>query len=122
VDEWTVARHLDGKPAEIVALYQRFIAVVEAIGPFTYTVAKTAIVLKGERRGFAGLYVGTTSLDGHLDLQRRATDAHIRRSVPYTKRLFVNYFRITTVDQLDDGLAALLAEAYAVGQGAHLAG
>jgi hypothetical protein len=28
--EWTVGRHLAGKPAEIVALYHRFIALAEA--------------------------------------------------------------------------------------------
>jgi hypothetical protein len=57
-DEWTVERHLKGKPAEIVALYNRFVELAEACGPFTYAVAKTAITLKGSRRGFAGASLG----------------------------------------------------------------
>jgi hypothetical protein len=119
-DTWTVQRHVDGKPPDIVALYHRFIELVESCGPFTYTVAKTAIALKGERRGFASIVIGGKSLDGTIDLQRAADDPRIRRAAPYTKRLIVNYFRITDPAQLDDGFAALLREAYAVGQGAHL--
>jgi hypothetical protein len=39
---------------------------------------------------------------------------------PYTKRLFVHHFRITSEAQLDDELAGWVREAYAVGQGFHL--
>jgi hypothetical protein len=56
--EWTVERHLLGKPPEVIALYHRFIELAEACGPFTYAVAKSAITLKGTRRGFAGAVPG----------------------------------------------------------------
>ena len=62
------------------------------------------------------------ALDGYLDLQRQVTDPRIRRSAPYTKKLFVHQFRVTSLDQLDDQFAGWVAEAYAVGQGAHLSG
>jgi hypothetical protein len=122
VDEgvWTVARHLQGKPPEIVELYTCLIGLVERCGPFTYSVAKTAITLKGERRGFAGLAPKAASLDGYLDLQRQVSDPRIRRSSPYTKRLYVHQFRVTSRDQLDETFAGWLEEAYQVGQGAHL--
>jgi hypothetical protein len=120
IDEWTVERHLAGKPAEIVELYDRFIDLVAACGPFTYAVAKTAITLKGVRRGFAGVALGATALDGHFDLMRRVEDPRIRRSSPYTKRLFVHQFRVVSLGQLDDEFGGWLAEAYEVGQGAHL--
>ncbi|MFI7020095.1 DUF5655 domain-containing protein [Streptomyces sp. NPDC050164] len=117
---WTVERHLLGKPDEIIALYHRFIGLAEACGPFTYSVAKTAITLKGSRRGFAGAGLAPGYLGGYLDLQRRIEDPRIRRSAPYTKRLFVHHFRITSMDELDDEFAGWLREAYEVGQGAHL--
>ena len=117
---WTVERHLTGKPAEVVALYERFIALAARCGPFTYAVAKTAITLKGSRRGFAGAAPGAAWLDGYFDLQRQVVGPQVRRSTPYTKRLFVHQFRVTHLDQLDDGFAAWIAEAYEVGQGAHL--
>lgn len=119
-DEWTVDRHLHGRPDEIVALYHRFIELAEACGPFTYSVAKTAITLKGTRRGFAGTSLRDKALGGYLDLQRRVEDARIVRSAPYTKRLFVHHFRVSALDQLDDDFAGWLREAYQVGQGMHI--
>lgn len=119
-DEWTVERHLAGRPAGIVALYHRFVELAEACGPFTYAVAKTAITLKGSRRGFAGARLGATWMEGYLDLQRPLEDPRIRRATPYTSRLFVNRYRVVSLAELDDGFAAWLAEAYQVGQGAHL--
>jgi hypothetical protein len=119
-DEWTIERHLESKPEKIVALYNRFIQLADACGPFVYSVAKTAITLKGSRRGFAGATLRKSSLTGYLDLQRPLIDPRIQRSNPYTKRLFVNRFRVVRLDELDDEFAAWLREAYAVGQGAHL--
>lgn len=119
-DEWTVERHLRDKPEEVVGLYRRFIELAEACGPFSYSVAKTAITLKGTRRGFAGLKPRMASLDGYLDLQRRVEDARIRRSGPYTKRLFVHHFRVVAASELDDEFAGWLREAYVVGEGEHL--
>ena len=119
-DEWTIDHHLQDKPDYVVALYHRFIRLAEACGPFDYAVAKTAVSLKGSRRGFAGAVPTRTSLDGHLDLQRQVLDPRIRRSSPYTRRLFVHHFRVRSLDELDDEFGSWIAEAYAVGQGAHL--
>ncbi len=69
---WTVGRHLEALPASVVELYERFISLVEACGPFEYRVTKTALALKGVRRGFAGAKPEARWLDGFLDLQRRA--------------------------------------------------
>jgi hypothetical protein len=119
-DTWSVERHLHGKPAAVVDLYERLVSLIEACGPFEYSVSKTAITFKGSRRGFAGAKPKTRSLDGYLDLERRVQDTRIRNSSPYTKRLFVHQFRIVTPDQLDDEFTIWVREAYAVGQGAHL--
>lgn len=119
-DIWTVDAHLAGKPEDIVALYERFIGLVQGCGPFSYRVTKTAITLKGSRRGFAGAKPKERSLDGYLDLQRELRDPRITRASPYTKRLFVHQFRVTGPDQLDDEFAGWVREAYDVGAGAHL--
>ena len=121
-DEWTVAMHLAGKPDEVVALYERFVGLVQACGPFTYRVTKTGITLKGSRRGFAGAKPKAGSLDGYLDLQRPVQDPRILRATPYTKRLFVHQFRVTDTDQLDAEFAGWVHEAYDVGAGAHMLG
>jgi Domain of unknown function (DUF5655) len=119
---WTVEDHLRGKPPAVIALYQRFVELVQACGPFEYSVAKTAITFKGSRRGFAGAKPTSRSLDGYLDLQRHVEDPRIRQAAPYTKRLFVHQFRVSAVDQLDDEFAGWVREAYEVGQGGHLRG
>ena len=118
--QWTVEDHLHGKPDAVVALYQRFVALVQACGPFEYAVSKTAITFKGSRRGFAGAKPTAHGLDGYLDLQRRVEDPRIRRASPYTKRLVVHQFRITRLEQLDVEFAGWVREAYQVGQGGHL--
>jgi hypothetical protein len=119
--EWTVEDHLRGKSATVVALYRRFVELVQACGPFDYAVSKTGITFKGSRRGFAGAKPRADSLDGYLDLQRRVEDPRIRRASPYTKRLVVHQFRISAPEQLDEEFAGWVREAYQVGQGSHLA-
>ena len=61
-----------------------------------------------------------SSLDGHFDLQRQLSDPRIRCASPYTRRLYVHHFRVRSLDELDDEFGRWIAEAYAVGQGAHL--
>ena len=119
---WTVEDHLRAKPSQIIALYDRFVALIQACGPFERSVSKTAITFKGSRRGFAGAKPTGRGLDGYLDLQRQVHDPRIRRATPYTRRLFVHQFRVTAADQLDDEFAGWVREAYAVGQGDHLQG
>jgi hypothetical protein len=117
---WRVEDHLEGKPAESVALYHRFVELVDACGPVTVSVAKTAVTFKGTRRGFAGARPTSTGLTGYLDLQRVVEDRRFTRATPYTNRLFTHRFRIAAPEDLDDDFAGWVREAYAVGGGAHL--
>lgn len=121
-DEWTIEQHLAGQPEFAVDLFHRFIAMVEAIGPFTYAVSKSTITLKGTRRGFAGARPFSGGLRGYFDLQREVSDPRIRSVAPYTKRLFVHHFQVASAQELDDTFSGWLEEAYAVGEGAHLSG
>jgi hypothetical protein len=118
---WTVDDHLRGKAPEAVALFERFVALIAACGPFTYAPAKTTVTFKGTRRGFAGARPTDRGvLAGYLDLERTVADPRITHVSPYTKRLFVHQFRLATLEQLDAEFADWVAEAYAVGAGAHL--
>jgi hypothetical protein len=117
--EWNIERHLAGKPQIVVDLYDRFVELITECGPFTYRITRTAIAFNGTRRGFAGAKPRKTSLDGFLDLQRAVDDDRFLRVSPYTKRLFVHQFRVTTIGQLDKSFAEWLKEAYLVGEGAH---
>jgi Domain of unknown function (DUF5655) len=117
---WTVDDHLRGRDPAVIRMYERFVELLRACGPFEVSVAKTAITFKGSRRGFAGAKPKNQWLDGYLDLQRQLKDPRIRRASPYTKRLFVHQFRVTALDQLDEEFARWVREAYEVGEGRHL--
>jgi hypothetical protein len=58
-------------------------------------------------------------LTGFLDLTEQVREAPFTRVTPYTKRLWVHRFVLDDVNQLDKAFAARVAQAYAVGQGAH---
>jgi Domain of unknown function (DUF5655) len=117
---WTVEDHLAGQPESSVALYRQFVRLVEACGPFSYTVSKTSITFKGRRRGFAGARPDAHGVRGYLDLQRAVEDQRITNVSPYTKRLFVHHFRIRSAEEMDEEFAGWVREAYAVGAGDHL--
>lgn len=118
--EWTVEDHLRDQPEASVALFHRFVRLLESIGEFSYSPAKTTITFKGARRGFAGARPDKRGLTGYLDLQRPLDDPRIRHAAPYTKRLFVNHFRVSAPEELDDEFVGWMREAYAVGAGEHL--
>ena len=117
--DWSVEWHLAGKPGFVIDLYERFVESIAACGPFTYRITKTAITFKGTCRGFAGAKPRKSSLDGFLDLQRAVKDKRFLRVSPYTKRLFVHQFRITSIEEIDKSFTGWIEEAYLVGEGAH---
>jgi hypothetical protein len=117
---WTVERHLVGRTQGVRDLYGAFVRALAMCGPFEVSVSKTAIAFKGARRGFAGVTPTAPGLRGFIDLQRRVDSPRFSRVSPYTSRLFVHRFRLTSLDALDDEFTSWLLEAYAVGAGAHL--
>jgi hypothetical protein len=117
---WSVEDHLAGKPAPSVDLFRAFTRLLDGCGPYETVAQKTTVTFKGSRRGFAGCRPTATGVTGFLDLRRPVEDPRVTAATPYTKRLYVNHFRLTEPAQLDGTFRGWLAEAYAVGQGAHL--
>jgi hypothetical protein len=118
-EDWNVERHLADKPQVVVDLHEGFVRLVAAYGPYAVSVTKTAGALKGSRRGFCRCQAPQILPKRVSDLQRQVRDKSVLRVSPHTERLFVHQFRITDPGQLDDSFAALVQEAYQVGQGAH---
>ena len=118
---WTVEDHLRGKSTEHVGLYEAVAAILQSFGPTTLSVSKTTITFKGQRRGFAGARPMKHGVEGYLDLMRSlAGDPRIRGVAPYTGRLSVNSYRVTSLDDLDETFVGWAQEAFDVGQGEHL--
>jgi hypothetical protein len=117
---WSVEELLRDLPSASLTLYHHFVALMTACGPFDYAVTKQNIGFRGSRRIFAGVLPSADGLHGYLDLTHPVDDSRFARVSPYTKRLFVHTFHITSEAQLDQEWAAWVCEAYAVGQGHHL--
>jgi hypothetical protein len=118
---WTIEDHLRDKPAEVRTLFDAFERLVSDCGPHRRSVTKTAITYKGRVRGFAGVTPRRRDLAGFLDLTEEAHEEPFTRISPYTKRLWVHRFVVNDVGQFDDVFASRVAQAYAVGEGAHRA-
>jgi hypothetical protein len=115
----TLEDHLRDKPAAVRALFDAFERLVGECGPYERSVTKTAIAYKGTVRGFAGVTPRPHDMTGFLDLTEEVHEPPFTRVSPYTKRLWVHRFVVNELGQLDDAFAARVAQAYAVGQGAH---
>ncbi|WP_193510323.1 DUF5655 domain-containing protein [Cryobacterium sp. BB736] len=119
-ENWTVDDHLRGADPAQVELYRAVEAIIRECGPVTLSVSKTTITFKGSSRGFAGARPSKFGVDGYLDLMRSLVgDRRIRSASPYQRNLFVNHFRVSSLADLDESFRGWVAEAYAVGEGAH---
>jgi hypothetical protein len=114
-----VQDHLDDKPDAVRQLFEAFERLIADCGPYERGVTKTAITFKGPARGFAGVTPRRRDLSGFLDLMDQVHAPPFTRVTPYTKRLWVHRFVVSDLGQFDDAFAASVAQAYAVGQGAH---
>lgn len=97
------------------ALYRAFLAFVRAIGPVTVNINKTRISFQARAR-FAG--VPRVTKDGLVCsfwLKRRIESPRFSRVELIPPGDHIYQFKLTDPTQLDDEVAAWLAEAYEVG-------
>jgi uncharacterized protein DUF5655 len=107
----SVEAYLEGKDPDGVALFRRFEKLVERCGP-SEPAPRSSIVYWKRRRVFAGAYIERRRLELNIDLLREAEHPCLIAAFHTTKRVVTHRLRITETDQLDDSIAALLAEAY----------
>ncbi len=111
--------HLTGHSPEVVELFERFREMVERRGPVEVLPEKTRIAFH-VRMSFAVVMLRRAWLDGHVVLARRYEHPRFRRIDSISPRNHVHHFRIRSPDELDDEVAAWIAEAYLVGEQHHL--
>ena len=121
MSEAIIKQHMANGTPKSRALYDRFVQILDEIGPYTTHPAKTTITFKGTRRGFCGAHPKKDNLIGYFDITRELEpDPRIRSTSPYTKRLYVHHFRIASIEEMDETFQGWIREAYGVGQGDHL--
>jgi hypothetical protein len=111
---YRLADHFKGKDPIVRQLFDQYVALVRQFGPVTIYAQKTRIVFQARAR-FAGAVTRKHWLEGALWLKRRAAHPLVYRIEKYTAHDYGHYFRLTKPEDLDEGLTALLREAYAVG-------
>jgi len=111
--------HFRGKPLHIRALFDRVVAVIEAIGPVRILPEKTRIAFQ-TRMSFAQVATRRGWLDGHVVLARRLESPRFRRIETFSPRNHLHAFRLIEEADIDDEFRAWMAEAYRVGNQEHL--
>ncbi len=117
--QYTVDDFLRGKGESALALYRRFVELVESCGPVLLAPAKTRVGFQ-VRMIFAAVNKLTDKqLDAHIILTRRIENPRFHRIETLTPTCHVHRFRVHSPDELDDEVASWLREAYAVGEQKH---
>lgn len=116
---YELAERLADVTPDVLALFERFRELVERCGPVVVLPEKTRIAFQ-VRMSFAVAIPRRRWLDGHLVLARRLEHPRFRKVESFSPRNHAHHFRIHTLDELDDELAALIAESYQVGEQRHL--
>ncbi len=112
---YTVEAHLEGKSPHVVALYERLATLARACGPILLAPAKTRIGFQ-VRMIFAAVTLRQNELRAHVVLARRLENPRFTRIESLSPRSHVHHFRIHSLDELDDEVAAWLCEAYRWGR------
>lgn len=111
--------HFRGRPPEVRALFDAFLAALEEIGPVTVLPQKTRIAFH-VRMSFAQVTPRRDGLDGHLVLARRIEDPRFLEVRTFSPRNHLHRFRIERLEEIDAQMKKWMREAYAVGEQRHL--
>jgi hypothetical protein len=112
-------RHLAGRDPEVLAIFWRLVTLAERNGPVTVLPEKTRIAFQ-VRMSFAAFELRRRWVDGHVVLARRLEHPRFRRVETFSRRNHLHQFRLERLQDVDEEVAAWLAEAYQVGEQRHL--
>ena len=116
---YTLVSHFRGKPVTVRAIFDKLLSVARQNGPLTVLPEKTRIAFH-VRMSFAAFVIRRNWVDGHVVLARRLEHPRFRRIETFSPRNHLHAFRLENVEEVDDEVAAWLAEAYQVGEQRHL--
>jgi hypothetical protein len=108
--QFSIEQVLDGKPQEVVELYDRLSDLVNRCGQVTEAPTKTRVLFK-VRTVFATVAVTKNWLDVVFVLGRRLKHRRIKKAQEEYPGI-VHFLRIYKIEDLDDDLTTWLQEAY----------
>ena len=116
---YPLEKHFEGKSPEVIALYHHYLSLIENLGPVTVEPKKTGISFLVRVR-FAGAVLRKKWLEARLWLKHPVEHPCLRRIEKVTARDFIHYFRIESVEDMDESFVSFLRESYAIGIQEHL--
>ena len=108
--QFTVDQHLDGKPQEVIELYERLDGLIRGFGEVVVAPTKTRVLFK-VRTVFASVTVNKNWLDVAFVLGRRLKHRRIKKAQEEYPGI-VHCLRVEKEEDLDADLASWLQEAY----------
>jgi hypothetical protein len=108
--------HLDAMTPEERTLWDRYVELVEAAGPSELIVNKSRIAFRAPHRNFTGGFFKTRRLELFFDLPapvpEEERDGRFRAVWEHSRTAWVHRLKIERLDELDDKLAAWLADSW----------
>jgi hypothetical protein len=111
--DYSIEGVLAGKTDLARALFDRFVALIAACGPYETAPAKTRVAFMAQVRFASVNRLGADSIDVHFVLPRALSSPRFRR-VEHLGRLHVHHLRLTRLEDFDDELAAWLRDSYVI--------
>lgn len=108
---YSVERFLAGRDARARALFERFVALVAACGPYEVAPAKTRVAFLVKVRFASVNRLGPGGMDVHFVLPQALRSARLRR-VERVGKLFVHHLRFTRLEELDGEVGRWLHASY----------
>ena len=109
--DYSIETFLAGASETGRVLFEDFVALIAACGPYDVAPAKTRVAFLAEVRFASVNRVGRDSIDVHFVLPRAVKSARLRR-VEKVGKLYVHHLRLSRREDFDAELAAWLAQSY----------
>jgi hypothetical protein len=111
---YPLEKHFEGKSPEVIALYHHYLDLIEKIGTVKIEPKKTGIAFLVRVR-FGGAVLRRKWLEARLWLKHPIEHPCLRRVEQVGPRDFIHYFRIQSVEEMDETFIGFLHESYAIG-------
>lgn len=99
----SVEEHLKGKPAELVAAYQKLALEVEKLGDVVISPVKSAIQFKSKST-FLSCKVGKTYLEIEFFLETVSEEFPVLKTLRLSAKKVVHYVRVESAKEIDKQL------------------
>ena len=109
--DWSVKKFLAGKGENARALFERFVALVAALGSYDLAPAKTRVAFMAQVRFASVNRVTEEAIDVHFVLPRCLESIRCRR-VERVGSCYVHHLQLTRAEDFDDELARWLRASY----------